>query len=149
MPAVTATTTIDAPVESVFEFVADPWQRRRLLPDNFENFRVVSDTTRGPGTRTSFTIATRDGEHESVVEVSDWQPPRGLTEQTRGGEGYTMRWTFEPEADGTRVTVVTEYPSAGSILHRLVDRFFAQAALRRSLKVELYRLKQLAEGGEE
>ena len=145
MPRVEAVIEIDRRPADVFAAVADPERRRRLLPDNFRDFRVVSETAAGPGTRTAFTIVTPHGEHATEVEVRDWDPPHSLTEQTLGPNGYAMRWSFRPHGSGSRVVVATEYTAAGSLLHRLVDRWFARKALQNSLLVELTRLKRLLE----
>ena len=145
MPRVSASIRVDRPPERVFAQVADPARRQQLLPDNFRDFRVISASTAGAGTRTAFTIVTPQGEHQSEVEIEEWDPPHALTERTLDAEGYRMRWSFQPDADGTRVTLATEYAATGSLLHRLVDRWFARKALESSLLVELTRLKQLAE----
>lgn len=142
MPRVSAAITLDQPPEVAFAFVADPEQRHRLLPDNFTGFRVTSASTSGPGTRTAFTIVTAQGEHPAEMEISAWDPPHMLVERALGPHGYTMRWSFQPEGPGARVSVATEYAASGSILHRLIDRWFARRALEQSLLVELLRLKE-------
>ena len=142
MPRVTAEITIGRSPAEAFAFVADPASRRRLLPDNFTNFRVTSEGDAGPGTRTAFTIVTPQGEHPAEVEISDWDPPRSLTERALGPDGYIMRWSFRPEGNGAHVSLSSEYRPAGSFLHRLVDRWFARRALEQSLLVELLRLKE-------
>jgi uncharacterized protein YndB with AHSA1/START domain len=142
MPHVEATITIPRPPEQVFAFIADQNRRRLLLPDNFRDFRVLSDTSEGPGTRTSFTIVSPQGDrHEMRMEVRDWDPPRGLTEQDLDNPS-AIRWSFRPEGDGTRVTVAADYEVQGNVFHRLIDRWFARKALHTSLLVELTRLQR-------
>jgi hypothetical protein len=147
MARVSVALDVASPPEAAFVWVAEPHRRRRLLPDNFADFRIVSEQSGGPGTRTAFTIVTPHGEHPSEVEVAAWEPPRSLTERTLGPDGYTLHWSFAPAGEGTRVTVTADYPVTGTVLHRLVERFFARKALEQSLLVELTRLKTLAEGG--
>ena len=142
MPRITADIDIDRSPAEVFAVVADPARRRLLLPDNFRDFRVTSATAQGPGTRTAFTIVTPDGEHPAEMELRDWDPPHGLTEQQLGPDGYALRWSFVPLASGCRVTLTTEYTVRGTFLHRLIDRWFARKALRNSMLVELHRLKR-------
>lgn len=141
----TASIEIDGTAEDAFAVVADPIRRRRLLPDNFRDFRVVSESEQGPGTRMTFRIVTPQGDHASEIEVAAWEPPRTLTEQALGESPYTMRWTFEPAETGARVEVQMDYPSQGSIFHRAVERWFARRALQQSLLVELLRLKDEVE----
>src|SRR6266542_651874 len=100
MPRVTAEVEVHAAPAEAFAVVADPDRRRRLLPDNFAGYRVVSETRQGPGTRTTSRIVTPQGEHESLVEVTDWDPPHALTEQALGDSPYTVRWTFAPADAG-------------------------------------------------
>jgi uncharacterized protein YndB with AHSA1/START domain len=146
MPAVNASIEIGRPPDEVFAAVADPETRRRLLPDNFTGYRVISETRSGPGTRTAFRIVTGEGAYESEIELAEWDPPRALTERASGESPYTMRWSFVPAGDGTRVAVEMDYRVEGTFLHRLVERWFARRALERSVLVELLRLKQLLEG---
>jgi len=146
MGEVVASIELERPPEEAFAVVADPAQRRRLLPDNFQDVRVVSETERGPGTVMRFTIAMPGSEHESEVAVTAWEPPRSLTEAARGDSPYTMRWTFAPRDGGSSVTVRMTYTSTGSVLHRLVERWFGRRALEQSLMVELLRLKAIVEG---
>lgn len=147
MPRVEATIDIPAPPVDVFEFVADQHRRRLLLPDNFRDFRVLSDAARGEGTRVTFTIVTGQGAaYPMRVEIRDWNPPYGFTEQDLDNQA-ALHWSFQPEGDGTRVTVVSEYAIQGTVFHRLVERWFARKALQASLMVELTRLKRLV-GGE-
>lgn len=142
MPRVTAAIEVARPAEDAFAIVADPTRRRGLLPDNFRDFRILSDVENGPGTRTGFRIITPQGEYSTEIEVTAWDPPRMLTEQALGASPYTMRWSFEPSADGAHVSVEMDYTIEGSIFHRIVERWFARRALEQSLLVELMRLKQ-------
>jgi uncharacterized protein YndB with AHSA1/START domain len=146
MPAVTASIEIAAPPEQPFAVVADPQRRRRLLPDNFRDFRVVSETTSGPGTRTAFRIATPQGDHPSEIELTEWNPPHTLSERALGDSPYTIRWSFEPAPEGTHITARMDYTVSGTIFHRMIERWFARRALQQSLMVELLRLKAAVEG---
>ena len=143
MPRVTAEVEVAAPPDAAFAVVADPDRRRRLLPDNFIGFRVVSETRAGPGTRMAFRITTPQGDHETQIELADWEPPHGLTERALGESPYTVHWSFTPAGAGARVTATMEYSVGGSFLHRLAERWFARRALQQSLLVELLRLKEL------
>jgi ribosome-associated toxin RatA of RatAB toxin-antitoxin module len=146
MPRVTATIEIEGSAEDAFAVVADPNRRRRLLPDNFRDFRIVSESEQGPGTRMSFRIVTPQGEYPSEIEITAWEPPHTLTEQAVSESPYTMHWTFEPAGPGARVEVQMDYPAQGSIIHRAVERWFARRPLQQSLLVELLRLKDEVEG---
>ena len=147
MALVSVSLEVAASPEAAFAWVAEPERRRRLLPDNFQDYRVLSSGRGGPGTRTAFTIVTPHGEHQTEIELQSWAPPHALTERTLGPDGYTLHWSFTPVGAVTRVTVTAEYHVTGSVLHRLVERLFARKALEQSLLVELTRLKTLAEGG--
>jgi uncharacterized protein YndB with AHSA1/START domain len=143
MPRVTTEVEVAAPPEAAFAVVADPDRRRLLLPDNFTGYRVISETRTGPGTRTSFRITTPQGDHETQIEIAEWDPPHGLTERALGESPYTVRWSFTPADGGARVTATMDYSVGGSFLHRLAERWFARRALQQSLLVELLRLKEM------
>jgi uncharacterized protein YndB with AHSA1/START domain len=145
MPRITVSIDVERPPEETFEVVADPALRRRMLPDNFRDYRVESEVERGPGARTSFRIVTPHGDHRSEVEVTDWDPPRSLTEQALGSSPYTMHWRFDPGPIGTHVALTMDYTVEGTIVHRWIERWFARRALQRSVLVELMRLKETAE----
>ena len=143
----TAEVAVAAPAERAFAVVADPDLRRRLLPDNFTGFRGLSETRAGPGTRTAFRITTSQGDHETQIEITAWDPPHGLTEQALGESPYSVHWRFTPAGAGAHVSATMDYEVAGSFLHRIVERWFARRALQQSLLVELLRLRDLlAEG---
>jgi len=147
MPRVEAAIDIPRPPDEVFDFVADQNRRRLLLPDNFRDFRVLSDSAHGEGTRVTFTIVTAQGTgHPMRIELRDWNPPHGFTELDLDNDS-ALRWSFQPAGESTRVTVVSEYAVQGTVLHRLVERWFARKALQTSLLVELTRLNRFLTGG--
>ena len=89
-------------------------------------------------------VAAELGEDEVLLAVVR-KPGSRLTEQALGDSPYTMRWSFDRAASGTRVDVAMDYSVRGSIFHRAVERWFARRALERSLLVELLRLKDEVE----
>lgn len=147
MPQVEAALVIAATPTALFARVGDPEQRRRLLPDNFSGFERLTDGPPGLGTRYAFLIATPTGPDRQEVEITAWEPPHALTERTPGPDGYTVTWRFVegPGAGETRASALMEYRAAGSIMHRLLDRWFGRQALRQSMLVELLRLKAAVE----
>ena len=148
MSLVTATVEIARPVEDVFAYVADRRNRRRLLPDNFTDVRVLTEESTGPGARFAFTVHTDRGSYESVTELVSSEPPHTVVERTTDGDlTYETHWRFAPATGGAAVTMGTRYPPPASWMNRLLDRFVGQRALRQSLLVELLRLKHLLEEG--
>lgn len=148
MPSVQARLTINRPPTEVFALVSDPTQRMRLLPDNFSNARITSETRGGPGTTIAFTIVTPEGEHPSEFVVREWQPPATLTEEAPAPDSYTMTWRFHASGSDTEAHLLSAYQVSGWFLFRVVDRLFARKAVEQSLLIELHRLKRLAETGE-
>ncbi len=146
MSMVTAVVHISRAVDDVYSYVADLTNRRRLLPDNFVNVRVLTEHTSGPGARFSFTIESGEESYESVTETVSVTPPSSLTDRTTGGDlTYETRWRFVESNGGATVSLETTYPPPPGWFARLLDRIVGRRALEQSLLVELLRLKQLLE----
>ncbi len=146
MRSVTATLRIERPIGEVYAAVADYRTRIRLLPDNFTDVRLLSDTTTGPGARFTFTLHTDRGAYVSVTEMTVAEPPHHIAERTTSDDGaYEAHWRFMPDGAGTSAGLETRYTPPGGRLAGLLDRLFGRRALRHSLLVELVRLKQMLE----
>jgi uncharacterized protein YndB with AHSA1/START domain len=144
--AVRTAIMIARPIDEVFAYVANPRNRGRMLPDNFTDFRVLAAEDAGPGSRFAFTVRTDRGSYESVTETVVCEPPLHMTERTTDGEvTYETLWWFEPQGSATLVVVEIRYPAPGGWINRLLDWAVGQRAQRRSLMIELLRLKQLLE----
>ena len=140
---VSASRTIAAPPETVFELVADP--SRQPEWDGNDNLSMA-----GPGQRVRavgdvFTMTLTGGQvrENHVVEFEEgrliaWNP----SEVGKRPPGHLWRWELEPAEDGTRVTHTYDWT-------RLTDENRIPRARRTGpdeLRASLDRLARLAEG---
>jgi len=137
------TTVIRRPVEDVFAVVSDVegWPRWNRTA------RAARKTSPGPvGLGATFQLAGTilgravDANHE----VTAYQPNRVFAAKTLSGPFLaTGTYTFEPVAEGTRVTVVVEGEPAG--VARLGGAMLAPA-IRKQVETQQGHLKELLEG---
>ena len=104
MPRTRGNIVIARPVEVVFDFAADVRNEPSYNP---QMLRVDTLTANGVGAGTRWSALLRSGRWptSSIIERTDYQRPRvlGSTMTTPGAE-VAVHMTFEPVADGTRVT---------------------------------------------
>lgn len=137
MAKVTLQVDIAAPVEEVFEFVAD-YRNALDYMAHFQSFRPVTRHTYGLGAEVlaagrlhGVPIATR-------LRVVEFEKNRRLVSVSNHGLRSTSAWSFEPYGGGTRVTFVADYalprvPLAGKLLGGLLDEEI-RAGTRRTLE---------------
>lgn len=136
----TATTTVDRPPVAVFEYMDVPENQARISP------RLSAVETTGTldngGKRADYTYRlfglSFDGEVRGIVH----EPPERIVFEMTGDIEGRIEWTFEPTAEGTRVTYAASYdlglpPVLGRLLGPLADRFN-----QRELETTLKRLKE-------
>ncbi|MBI5105113.1 MAG: SRPBCC family protein [Solirubrobacterales bacterium] len=123
---------VGRPPEAVFDYVTDPahlaeWQTSKTH---------VEQVTPGPvglGTRVRERTKPPGGkEFEQLVEFSEFErPSRFGTHIVDGPQPIDGRWTFTPDADGTRVAFVAEgelrgpMRFLGPVVQRVIARQFA------------------------
>jgi hypothetical protein len=142
----TAEHVVRAPAGQVREALADyEGTRRRILPDQFSDYRVEAGG-RGSGTRVHWRFAaTAKRVREQSVEVSEPAPDTLVERDTRSSMVTT--WTVQPADDGaSTVRVRTTWTGAGGI-GGFFERTFAPKGLRRVYESMLERLdRELAVG---
>jgi uncharacterized membrane protein len=135
---------IAAPVERVFDFVADYRNVPRVL-DGISRWEPVTERSRGAGARFDVEMRTLGVPLENVLVLDRWEPPRaigwhseaGLIEQ-RGG------WTFTAAGDGVEVVLRIAYQPRGAALGNLLASR-ADGLVRRRLEQALERTRRLLE----
>jgi hypothetical protein len=139
---VSAEIHIDRPPAEVFEYASNQRNRGRLLPDNFSDFRLLSEHSAGLGARIAFTIHMDRGSYESITEVIGFDPPEHFVERTTDGDAtYETHWRFTSQNGGTLVTSETRYAASPRWAARIIERLVGRRMMRQSLMVELIRLR--------
>ncbi len=136
----TAERVVRVPVDRVRDALADyDGIRRRILPDQFSDYRVETGG-RGAGTRVAWRFAaTAKRVRDQLVEVSEPSPNTVVERDTRSSMVTT--WTAHPaDAGATTVRVRTTWNGAGGI-GGFFERTFAPKGLRRVYDDMLDRLE--------
>jgi carbon monoxide dehydrogenase subunit G len=135
---VTVTGTCPAPPEVVWEWIADPHQHVRMLPDEVRDGRVLDNGD------IACEIAAMGRAEQMVVRIVETDPPRRLVERRVDGnrQGSSV-FELEPEGEhATRVTLTSEVE-----LPRLVAAV-ASGPVRNALAAQLRNLATLVAAGE-
>jgi carbon monoxide dehydrogenase subunit G len=146
MPTVTATTHIAAPVSEVFALFTD----LEGLPSRIKAITKIEKLTTGPvdvGTRFRETRIMFKKEATEEMEFTAFEPNRSYTLTANScGCLYTSVHRFEPDANGTRVTVDFT-AKAQSFMAKLFTpvSYLMKGMLRKCLQGDLDAMKTAAE----
>jgi len=114
---------INAPVEKVFSYVTDPRNELEYIP-SITDIRDI--TGQGVGQRFGWTYKMMGIPLKGKDEVTEYVPNQRYVQKSTGGIVSTWTWTFQPEAGGTRLSLVVEYtipvPVLGKVGERLASR---------------------------
>jgi uncharacterized protein YndB with AHSA1/START domain len=117
---------IDAPVETVFAYIADP----KHLPEYFRGVERVSKVRRLSNQGYSFEFVDKIIGERFVAtgECTEFVPNERIVAHLQGApEDETLTTTFERLSSGaTRVTFVEEYTVHGEFLGELGEAFLAE-----------------------
>jgi uncharacterized protein YndB with AHSA1/START domain len=139
---VSAEGTVDAPVETVYGYIADMREHHpRFLPPAFSDFRVESGGV-GAGTVTTFKVTAGGRTREYRNVVAEPEPGRVLTESDTGSSAVTT-FTVSPRGTSSLVRISTAWDGAGGI-GGFFERTFAPRVLRGIYADELKRLDAYA-----
>jgi uncharacterized membrane protein len=110
---------VHAPVDKVWSYMDEPTNLPAIWPSLVEARDVQRLPNGGKQWRWAFKMAgfRYEGDSEDV----EWVANQRVVSKTKGGIDSTFIWTYEPEADGTRVTVEIEYIIPVPVLGRLAE----------------------------
>ena len=148
MRQVTVHTTISAPREQVFDFIADLAGRPAYTDHYLEDYRLARVNPYGKGAAARFLLRAPFASERVEMEITDCDRPRRIVEETRLGRRGRTRglavYDFIAEGAGsTRVELTTWSEPA-----KAIDRFKQRRAHRwvaRQTKTALERLRLIFE----
>jgi len=127
------TALINAPVERVFSFVADP----KRIPEWRDDVPGVSHMNGGPGVGMTFTEEVHFmGTKQLHMKIVEFVPNEKIVIEAEGGMPMlpTQTFTFAPEGTGTRLTISVVMKTSGfftmmelvlpSQLKKIWERYF-------------------------
>jgi len=117
MPKVERSVSIKAPVEKVFGFMDDPKNLVGIMPGMTE----VKDVWPLPtgGSNFNWTYKMAGMRFECASEATEWIANQRIVTETTEGIPSKFTWTYQPEADGMKLTVEEEYIVPIPLLGRL------------------------------
>ena len=78
--------------------------------------------------------------------VLEWDRPRKWVGRTEGAIDSTSTWTYEPQEEGTLISVVMDYTVPGSVLGKIADKLVIERRNAEDMEKTLGNLKKLCEG---
>lgn len=129
--------TIGAPVQAVFDVVADYNRRSEILPPNYRDFTVI-EGGKGAGTVAEWTLQATEKRSRNVratIAVAGTT----LTE-TDANSSMVTTWQVSAAGEGSTVTITTSWQGAGGI-GGFFEKTFAPLGLKKIYTELLTNLK--------
>ena len=136
---------IKVPIEYAFDYVVNPANRPQWLDKVLE----VKDISPGPvGIGTSWNEKQKVAGRiiEFVAKITELDRPRkwAMNMVVPGGKGVLV-YTFEPENDGTLMTMTLDYTLPGAFFGQLAEKLLFDRFVKKSLRETAATLKILLE----
>lgn len=150
MGRIEISTEIEAPIENVFAFMADPRNYENIMPEDAAvRVEMLSKGPVGVGTtyRLSGVLAGRKMAVEN--EYVEFEENRRIVERQTKGDFKSYRGTYVFEATKKRTTLkqTMDYELPYSVLGKIIDRLKAGKELRAYVKASTERAKEILEKG--
>jgi uncharacterized membrane protein len=143
MGTITIRETVNAPVETVFDFV-DDYRNTTKYMQGLTKWKPTGATTHGKGA--SFEVAMKAGPTTlgSVVDIVSWTENKVIGWRSVEGFKQSGEWSFKAKGEQTEVTFRMQYELPGGIAGRVLARA-ADPVVRANLQKSAQVLKQKAE----
>jgi uncharacterized protein YndB with AHSA1/START domain len=142
LPVLDERVEIAAPIEAVFELLADPARGPEWTP-NLVSVEPLVDGPPGPGLETRLLVNVGGRPSKGTGRCVEFDPPHRLVLASSLDVGISSTTSFQltPTARGTAVAARVEYTLPASGLGRLVGGLFGDSLARRDLRKALANLK--------
>lgn len=124
MAKVIKSITINAPVEKVFEYVADQTNLPEIWPSLVES-QIVERLPNG-GSKTQYVYKMAGMKFEGMTIDTEFIPNKRTVSKTEGGIESEITWEYESEGEGTKVTFTGEYTVPVPLLGKLAEAFIVK-----------------------
>jgi uncharacterized protein YndB with AHSA1/START domain len=148
MRQVTVATSISAPREDVFDFVADLAARPAWTDHYLADYRLARANPYGRGAAARFLLRAPLAKEYAELEITEYDRPRRIVEEVRVGRLGRNRslaiYEFIAEAGGLTRVELTTYGEPATVIDRL-KQIGAAWWIRRQTKIALERLRMIFE----
>jgi coenzyme Q-binding protein COQ10 len=135
---------VNASTEKIWNTASDPNHWADWYVGLKEVKSIVGDGSAGTTCEMTFDMSGMKMQFKHTV--LEWDPPRKWVGRTEGAIDSISTWTYEPEGEGTRVSVVMDYTVPGSVLGKIADKLVIERRNAEDMEKTLQNLKKLCEG---
>jgi uncharacterized membrane protein len=122
MATVKKTISINAPVEKVYGYMADPTNLPEIWPSMVE-VKDVKKTPDGAVSSYNWVYKMAGMRFEGTSETSEAVANQRVVVKSATGIPNRFVWTYQPEDGGTKLTVEVEYTIPVPVLGKLAEAF--------------------------
>jgi uncharacterized protein YndB with AHSA1/START domain len=142
VPTLEERVEIAAPIEGVFELLADPARGPEWTP-NLLSVEPLTDGPPGPGIETRLLVNMGGRPSKGTGRCVEFDPPHKLVLASSLDVGITSTTSFQltPTPTGTAIAARVDYTLPSKGLGRLVGGLFGDSFARRDLRKALANLK--------
>jgi uncharacterized membrane protein len=145
MPFVEQSIRINAPIEVVFDLIAHQPERMAEWWPPIELQERVTPPPTAVGSKARYVYNMLNVEIRGEHEVMAMETNRHLIVQTISGIDSTFDFEFQPDDDGTLLTIRVDYSLPGSVIGQLMNRVFIEERNLADLQEGLQNLKRIVE----
>jgi len=144
MPVIERSTTINAPLEQVFQLLDTPERVGEWAP-GVTRVADIKQTPQRIGDSARITYSVLGLRFPMKMTVVEYNRPRKVTTRMEGGMGGTFAWSLEPQGLATRVQMRIDYTMKGGILGKAANTLLVERMNERNAERMLENLKMLTE----
>ena len=143
MKTIARSTQISAPLDIVFDFLADPHNLSQIWPSIVE-VKGVKKSKSNDGFNFNWDYKMADTHFEGKCETIEYVPNETIAIKSNKGLDSTITWRLNPVGQGTHVTLQFEYQIPASVLKQTEEETVTQE-LEQETDVVLQNLKNRLE----
>ncbi len=137
---------IDVPIETVFEYVANPHNALTFMP-NFTKFQPAGQPERGLGAKVEAAGDFMGIGFKTQLEIIEFEENKRLVSRSIQGVKSLSKWQFRPLPNGsTEVTFISDYNLPGRMLGWMFDKLLLEKDVEKNTVQTLLNLKKVLEG---
>jgi uncharacterized membrane protein len=137
---------IAAPVEKVFDYVANVEENHPKFFHFAQRVETTSELKRGTGATFRYEVKSAGIKRWFENRVTRFVENQLMEWESIGGMKNSGRWSFTRTEKGTEVGFVMDYELPGSYLGKAIDKLFVERENRKDIGEALKRLKANLEG---
>ena len=144
MPKSEASVTINAPIEKVFDAIADQEKAVQYYSADVR-FIAVNGKPDELGSSAELDYRVAGMKIHAKLTVSEVDKPRKLVQQMSGGMPGKWTWSLYQDGPAVKVNCIIDYSVPGGILGKIADKLFLGRMNQRNMDRAVHGLKVYCE----